>query len=177
MAQHKEIKFEKEEKSFKKAKEFFELKISDAMDKRSWDVPIIEVNRTIIDVFAILCTNDHVWVVENEKNKKVVGVITESDFVDILPSTNSHSFFGVPSRKSLGLYPFENITQIMVHDPLTCAPNEKVKDVLHKIKTHNIRRLPVVDPKTNEILGEVTVHQLIRRFYNALKPILKHQSP
>lgn len=167
------ITLNKTNKIHQKVKNFLELKIKDAMDKRSWDVPIIDIDSEITDVLAILCTNDHVWVVENRENKKILGVITEHDFVDALPPNKSFTYFGVPSRKELGTSLFENVEHLMVHDPLTCTPDDKVKDVLQKIKINNIRRLPVIDPKTQAILGEVTAHQLIRKYYNSIKSYLK----
>jgi predicted transcriptional regulator len=171
MAKNKECKEESSEKALNNASEFFELKIKDAMDQRSWDVPIIEMDKEIIDVIAILCTNDHVWVVDNNKDKNVIGVITEHDILNALRPIKRHRFFGAPSRRGMGLSMFETAEHIMSHDPFVCSPDEKVKDALHRMESQGVRRLPVVDPKDNEILGEVTVHQLIRRYYNVIKPL------
>lgn len=173
MAKQNDITYNKTNKILRKVKKFLELKIKDAMDKRSWDVPLIEIDSGILDVLAILSTNDHVWVVENRENKKILGVITEHDFVDAIPPPKSSTYFGVPSRKDLGISLFENIEHLMIHEPLTCTPNDKVKDVLQKIKTYNIRRLPVIDTETRAILGEVTAHQLIRKYYNSIKSHFK----
>ncbi|WP_455392435.1 CBS domain-containing protein [[Eubacterium] cellulosolvens] len=159
------------EEALTNASDFFESEIKDAMDKRSWDVPIIEMDSEIIDVFAILCTNDHVWVVENRKNRNVIGVITEHDILNALRPIKRHSFFGVPSRKGMGLSLFETAEQIMSHDPFLVTPDMKVKDVLHDMEAHGVRRMPVVKPKSSEIIGEVTVHQLIRKYYNVVKPL------
>ena len=153
------------------ASEFFELRIEDVMKKRAWDIPIIPMDADILEVIAMLCTNDHVWVVESYENKRIVGVITEHDILHALRPIKRHRFFGVPSRKGMGLSLFETAEHIMTHDPFLCTSDEKVKDVLHSMEAHGVRRIPVVTPDTNEILSEVTVHQLIKQFYSAVKPL------
>ena len=151
---------------------FFELSIEDAMDKRAWDIPILEEDSELLEVFAILCTNDHVWIVENRQNNKVVGVITEHDIMNALRPIKMHRFFGMPSRKGMGLAIFETADHIMSHDPITCISEDKVKSVLKKMIIHRVRRCPVVESKHNKkILGEVTLHQLIRKYYNVIKPL------
>jgi predicted transcriptional regulator len=159
------------EKCLMNTEEFFELRIQDTMKKRSWDVPIIEKDTEMLHVIAMLCTNDHVWVVDDLKNKNVIGVITEHDILHALRPIKRPRFFGVPSRKGLGLYLFDTAEHIMSPDPFTCTPDERVKDVLHNLEAHGIRRMPVVRPGTNEIISEVTVHQLIKEFYNIVKPL------
>jgi predicted transcriptional regulator len=169
MAKQTEMEL-KAEKSLLNAREFFELKISDVMKKRAWDIPMISADSEILEVIAILCTNDHVWVVENLKNRRVIGIITEHDILHALRPIKRHRFFGMPSRKGMGLSLFETAEHIMTHDPFTCTPDEKVKDVLHTMEAHGIRRMPVVKPPEDEIVSEVTVHQLIKEYYSAIKP-------
>ena len=169
MSQQTELE-EKAEKSILNAKEFFELKIKHVMKKRAWDIPIIGAESEILEVIAILCTNDHVWVVDNLKSKKIVGIITEHDILHALRPIKTHRFFGMPSRHGMGLSLFETAEHIMSHDPFTCTPEEKVKDVLHTMEAHSIRRMPVVKADTNELVSEVTVHQLIKEYYSAIKP-------
>jgi CBS domain-containing protein len=153
-------------------KEFFELKIEVAMDKRAWDIPILERSSELLDVFAILTTNDHVWIVEDKESNRVIGVITEHDILHALRPTKRHRFFGMPSRRGMGIAIFETADHIMSHDPVTCIPTEKVKDVLRKMDTHGVRRCAVIESKsTHKILGEVTLHQLIREYYNIVKPL------
>jgi CBS domain-containing protein len=151
---------------------FFEIRIHDAMDKRAWDIPILEEESELLDVIAILCTSDHVWIVDNKENNRVVGVITEHDILNALRPVKKHSFFGAPSRKGMGVSIFETADQIMSHHPVTCLENDKVADVLHKMETHSVRRCAVVESKTNhKILGEVTLHQLIRKYYKYVQPL------
>ncbi len=151
--------------------EFFEMTIKDAMKRRIWDIPIIEKDREIIEVFAILSTNDHIWVVNNLKEKKVIGIITEHDILHAFRPIKTHKFFGMPTHKGVGLSLFETAEHIMTHDPFTCFPDEKVIDIIQSMEAHGIRRMPVIDPESNEIVSEVTVHQLTRKYYEIIKPL------
>ena len=46
-------------------------------------------------------------------------------------------------------------------------PCEKVGDALNKMRDHRVRRIPVVE--NSEIVGEITLHHLIRKFYCFIK--------
>ena len=139
------------------------------MKKRAWDIPMIDADSEIIEVLALLCTNDHVWVVDDLKERNIIGVITEHDILHALRPIKRHRFFGMPSRKGMGLSLFETAEQIMAQHPVTCNSDEKVKDVIHEMEAHGVRRLPVVTAE-GEIISEVTVHQLIKEYYSAVKP-------
>jgi CBS domain-containing protein len=147
------------------------MAIKDVMKKRSWDIPIIQKDSDLVEVLALLCTNDHVWVVEDLKKRNLIGIITEHDILHALRPIKRHRFFGVPSRKGLGLSLFETAEHIMSHDPFTCTHEMKVKDVLHAMEAHGVRRMPVVNDDNSEIISEVTVHQLIKEYYRAVKPL------
>jgi len=54
----------------------------------------------------------------------------------------------------------------MNKDPITVKPDEKIFDVLQKMIKHRIRRLPVISDE-NKIIGEITLQQLIHKFYLA----------
>ena len=53
--------------------EFYELKVRQLMDRRVWDLPIIEEKEDISNVLNILGARNHLWVVKNKekKNSKV----------------------------------------------------------------------------------------------------------
>jgi CBS domain-containing protein len=54
---------------------------------------------------------------------------------------------------------------IMSEKIITCKPDEKVIDILKKMKRYQLRRLPVV--KNKKLIGEITLHRLIQKYYNA----------
>ena len=59
--------------------EFYELKVSQLMNDKLWDIPIIQKDEPISYAFSILDGSSHVWVVNNLEEKKLVGVITRHD--------------------------------------------------------------------------------------------------
>ena len=55
--------------------DFYELLVSDIMDKRVWDIPLIEELDDIHHVLSILGGRNHIWVI-----KKCLGRTMDSVF-------------------------------------------------------------------------------------------------
>ncbi|HEC72654.1 MAG TPA: CBS domain-containing protein [Thermoplasmatales archaeon] len=148
-------------------KEFYELPVRELMDKRIWDLPVIEKNKDISHVFSILSGKNHVWVVDNKKNMKLVGVITEHDVLSVLSPAHIPPYvFGKPDLRSLQHGLAKKAEDVMSKNPVVSHPEEKVIDVLSKMKRCQVRRIPVVDEK-HKLLGEITLHHLIYKYYKA----------
>jgi predicted transcriptional regulator len=49
---------------------------------------------------------------------------------------------------------------------IKCSREDSIADVLLKIKTHNVRRIPVLDG--NRLVGEITLRHLIEKVYSLL---------
>lgn len=146
--------------------EFYKLKINQLMDKRTWDLPIVEENEDIYSVLNILGARNHIWVVNNKKEKKIIGVITEHDVLSILaPKKFDPYVFGVPDIRSLQYGTVKTAGNVMSTKVITCEEGEKIIDVLKRMTKYQLRRIPVV--KNKQIIGEITLHQLIRRYYDA----------
>ena len=155
---------------------FYELKVSQLMDKKVWDMPVVDRFMPIIDVLSILDGKSHVWVVDNSENKELVGVITRQDVLEILaPPRTSYSMFSVPRYRIRGTK--GRAEDVMNSDPITTVCDEKIVNVLQKMIKHRIRRLPVVS-KDKKILGEITLKHLIHKFYLASQyhPITEEDS-
>jgi CBS domain-containing protein len=145
--------------------EFYELKIEQVMDKKVWDLPIVNRDTSIIDILSILDGRSHVWVVDNSENKELAGVITRQDVLEILaPPRTSYNMFSIPRYKIRDTK--GKAEDVMNKDPITSTCDEKIVDVLQKMVKHRIRRLPVVD-KDKKIIGEITLQHLIHKFYLA----------
>ena len=146
--------------------DFYKLKVSQIMDKRVWDLPIIEENEDIHHVLSILGGRNHIWVVKNKTTKELIGVITEHDVLSILaPKTFPSYVFGMPDIRSIHHGTAETAGDVMTTKPITCNSDDKIIDALQKMTRHKLRRLAVT--KENQIIGELTLHQLIRKFYEA----------
>jgi predicted transcriptional regulator len=146
--------------------EFYELKVSQLMDKRIWDLPLIEKDGDIDHVLNILGARNHIWVVDNKENKELLGVITEHDVLSILAPKEFPSYvFGMPDVRSIQYGTAKTAEDIMHQKVISCRPEEKIVDALKRMTTHKLRRLPVL--VDNKIIGEITLHQLIRKYYDA----------
>ncbi|KAF5430358.1 CBS domain-containing protein [Candidatus Methanophagaceae archaeon] len=151
--------------------QFYEILAKDIMDKGLGDLPLIEQDASMECVLSILAESDHVWVVESKGSKRLVGIITEHDILGIFSPRKKVSYFGVPDKKSLHYETFEKAGHIMSRDPIRCSPGEKVKEVLNKMIDHRVRRIPVVE--NSEIIGEITLHHLIRKIHTFIKIPIK----
>jgi predicted transcriptional regulator len=156
--------------------EFYELKVSQIMDKRVWDLPLIEENEDIYHVLSILGARNHIWVVKDKKNMELSGIITEHDVLSILAPKHFPSYvFGMPDISSIQHGTAKTAEDVMSQRVITCNPDEKIIDALMKMVKYKLRRLPVI--KDKKIVGELTLHQLIRKFYAATQyhPILEDE--
>ncbi len=145
--------------------EFYELKVEQLMDKKIWDIPLIDKDSPVDNVLSILDGRAHVWVVDNLDKKELLGVITQHDVLQILaPPRTYYNVFTLPKT-----YPHDikgKAEDIMTLNPIICHSNDKIVDVLQKMIRHRVRRLPVVT-KDNKLLGEITLGHLIHKYYMA----------
>ena len=136
------------------------------MDKRVWDLPVIEVNKDIHNVLSILSGKHHIWVVKDIDSKELVGVITEHDVLSILaPKSLPAYVFGMPDIRSIEYGTAKTAGDIMSTKVVSCKPDEKIIDALNKMSRYKLRRIPVLENK--KIIGEITLHHLIRKYYDA----------
>jgi predicted transcriptional regulator len=146
--------------------EFYELNVKQLMDKRLWDLPIVEKNEDIHHILNILGARNHIWVVNDKEEKELMGVITEHDVLSILAPKELPSYvFGMPDIRSIQHGTAKIAEEIMHRKVISCRPDEKIIDVLERMTIHGLRRLPVLEDK--KIIGEITLHQLIRKYYSA----------
>ena len=147
-------------------KDFYQLKVQQIMDKPVWDLPLIAYNEDMFHVLAILGARSHIWVVNNREEKKLLGVITEHDVLSILAPKNVPSYiFGMPDIKSIQHGTAQIAEDIMCKKTITSYPEELIAEALIKMTKYRLRRLPVVEEES--IVGELTLHQLIRKYYAA----------
>ena len=136
------------------------------MNNHLWDIPIIEKNEDIINILNILSGRNHIWVVNTKKKKELIGVITEHDILTTLsPKDFSPYVFGVPDIRSLQHGTVKTAEDIMSTKIITCKPDEKIIDILKRMRKYQLRRLPVV--KNKKLTGEITLHRLIQKYYKA----------
>lgn len=146
--------------------DFYELRVEQIMNNRIWDMPLMEENEDIDHVFSIFEGRHHVWVIKDKESMKLLGVITEHDILSILAPKNYSSFvMGMPDIESIEQGTVKKAGDIMSRLIIDCKPDDKIIDILNKMLEYRVRRLPVVIK--NKLIGELTLHQLIRKYYTA----------
>jgi len=146
--------------------EFYNLSVKQLMDKRVWDLPIVDKKEDIHSIFNILGARNHIWVVDDKESMELIGVITEHDVLSILAPKEFPSYLiGMPDIKSIQHGTAKTAEDIMRNRVMVCRIDDKIVDVLDKMTIHKLRRLPVVDGK--KIIGEISLHHLITKYYNA----------
>jgi len=163
-------------KSNKLISDFYELKVKQLMDKRIWDLPLIEENEDIHHVLSILGGRNHIWVVKKKDTLELVGIITEHDVLSILAPKKFPSYvFGMPDISSIQHGTAKIADDVMTHRLVDCNPEDKIIDALMKMVKYKLRRLPVV--KDKKLVGELTLHQLIKKYYDATQyhPIIEDE--
>jgi len=103
-------------------------------------------------------------VVDNEANRRVVGVITDRDLCLKV----------VAAGRDPGLLP---VSECVAAPPIVCGPDDRVEQALLLMETHLLRRLPVVDSE-GRVVGVISLADLMhhvaantREIYVALSRI------
>jgi predicted transcriptional regulator len=144
--------------------EFYETQIKDVMQVMKPETTCVDEKADVTVVFNVLNKKDHVWVTASEDPTKLVGIITESDIIALLsPPLTSFQSFDKPDSRSLQYGISMTAGEIMSKKPVTTSVDEKIKDVLIKMKEQKIKQVPVVD-KNNHLLGEVSLGHLIKEY-------------
>jgi predicted transcriptional regulator len=143
---------------------FYETKVKDFMQTAKSEIPRIEDDADIMRVLSVLLNKDHVWVMDRREPTQLVGVITQSDTVALFspPLTSSQSFES-PESRSLQFGEITIAEEIMSKKPVTVTVDEKIKDLLIKMKDQKIKHLPVVDDY-GQLIGEISLLHIIQEY-------------
>lgn len=142
--------------------DFYELPVKDIMDKNP---PLIAKTATIRNVAKKVCQKRrHVWVVEQKDSRKLVGVITEKDLLDIVSPMSSKTYIiGVTNPMSLRHSELYTAEDIMAKPVRKCPPDTIMEEVLLLMKDCRIRRLAVAEG--DEIVGELSLTTIIKAYF------------
>ncbi|RLF45848.1 MAG: CBS domain-containing protein [Thermoplasmata archaeon] len=142
--------------------ELYEKKIGDILDKRlSINLPVAEKNASVDEILSILTARDHIWIVESKENKKLCGVITESDVLRFLVPNKLPKYI-FSSRYGASIYygTIKKAEDMMQKHIIKASPDEKIGKALSRMVNSGLRRLPVVE--NNKLIGEITLHCIIQ---------------
>jgi CBS domain-containing protein len=88
-------------------------------------------------------------VIESHDSRRLIGIVTDRDLV----------VKGIAEGRDAKA---TKIRDIMTAHPVACMENDDVKEAVHLMSDHQVRRIPVVDDK-NQILGIIAQADLATR--------------
>jgi len=135
-------------------KQFGEIKVSDIMvPDPLFTTPDEKISTT--ELLMLRKKINGLPVVNNEKNRKVIGIITRRDI------RLARFAFSLDST-------YTTVKDLMTAEPIVISGKETLKEVLVKFFTFNIERLPVVN-EIGELIGLVGEHNILTKLLEYLK--------
>lgn len=135
------------------------MKVRDAMNK---NVVVAEATDSIESLLKKLAEN-HISGVPVVDGKKVVGIISESDVLEVLEL--EHLFLLTPEH--LEKIKDLKVKAVMRREIFAAHDDEEVEEAARTIDKKNVNRLPVFDEKEN-LVGIITRGDIIRAFARSL---------
>lgn len=136
------------------------LRVGEVMNRKP---PTVPPDASLEDLFERLLTQTEDFLLVVDEKKKLLGVITESDVLQALhphvPGTAVGSLWK-ETRKTVA----KTAGEIMTRNPIAATPEMTLHQALDLMRTHKVRRLPVV--KGQKVVGQLSVKNIleIRKF-------------
>ena len=137
-----------------KLQKFYELKVTEFMIKD----PLFTKPDEKISTTELLMLRKNIGclpVVNNSKDKKVIGIISQRDIRLTRFAMNLES-------------PNTRVRDLMTPDPIIARKTESLTQILDKLVKHDIERLPVIDDN-GRLIGLITKQSIIETIYTYLK--------
>ena len=142
----------------------YHLKVKDLLEPITAKGFYVEKSENIENVFVLFETKNHLWVVDDIVSLLVLGVITESDIIQLLsPPYTPLQSYDKPSLQSLQYGLPTTVEDIMSKQPITAHSEEEIVDVIMKMKQHRIKQLAVID-ENERLIGEITLLRLLKEY-------------
>ena len=111
-------------------------------------VPYMTPALLLSDASEFLSTYDVGAVpVLTQDTKKLIGMISERDI----------------ARKLKTMAPNTTVSDVMSRTVITCPPGLSLTEALLKMDKHNFRHLPVVDPATGDVVGLLSMRDIVHQ--------------
>lgn len=136
------------------------------------DVHCVHPDTPLAEAAHCLVTNriSGLPVVDNEQ--KLVGMLTEADFLRALGVPSHHPTHSLwQTLEAMFQHPREIrepqglVGEMMVTDVVSVSPEQSLHDVLEAMKKHRIKRLVVCD-ESRRVVGMITRSDLVRLFFD-----------
>ncbi|MBV8233450.1 MAG: CBS domain-containing protein [Planctomycetaceae bacterium] len=127
------------------------LQVRDVLKTKPGRVITIELEATVQEAVARLVQNNIGSLPVVDAEGRLVGVYSERDVLR-----------GIHNRGA-GLCRMP-VSEVMTHDPVTCAPDDDVDDVMGKMTYRRIAKVPVLEH--DRLVGIISVGDIIKYLYD-----------
>lgn len=154
--------------SKKKAREpvhprnLMEIRVSDVMNKRPRTVG---PDNSIDGLLERMMTQIEVCFPVVGKDQKLLGIVTESDLLQVLQPQIPEATIGSVLREVMKSSA-RTVGEIMTARPITVTPNMTIAEALNMMVANKLRRLPVVEG--GRLVGLLSLREIIE-LYRVLK--------
>jgi CBS domain-containing protein len=151
---HDEIK--KKPLSTKRKVRFPErMRVRDVMRK-----PLeIQKNKTIRDLLSLLKETGTTCFVVVDEDKKLEGLVTESDILKIIKKPRKKTGIGGIGYKGLLFRGAETVEDIMTRRPIYVRADCKIEEAARIMRDYKVRHLPVIED--NKLVGGIDLKDIL----------------
>jgi len=96
------------------------------------------------------------------KNRKLLGIVTESDVLHVLQVPLRHVTVGHAMIKQAMKRSASTVGEIMTKRPITAAPDTTTQEALNIMAAHKLRHLPVVEKE--RLVGLICLRDIIELY-------------
>lgn len=97
-----------------------------------------------------------------DKDNKLLGIVTESDVLQVLHIPASQATVGYAALKEAMKRFANTVGEIMTKRPITATPEMTVAETLDLMVEHKLRRLPVVEGE--KLVGLISLRDIIELY-------------
>lgn len=142
----------------------FEFTDVPAREVMNTDPPLLEQSANICRVARLLRRYSHLWIVEEKDSRKLLGIITETDFMDLLsPMPDKTYATGMLKSRSLHQGQMSTAADAMISPVAACDPDTSISRAMEMLREQRIRHLAMVE--NDQIVGELSLKGIIAAYY------------
>ncbi|MFA7386817.1 MAG: CBS domain-containing protein [Thiohalobacteraceae bacterium] len=148
------------------------IRVADLM---SHPVATVRASTSLAEAAHVLVTGKISGLPVVDDRDKLVGVITEADFLRALGVPSHHPTHSLwQTLENMFAHPVEMqepdglVADLMIADPVTVLPDQTLHEVLEVMKKNKIKRVIVCD-QDRRVLGIVTRSDLVRVFFDKIR--------
>ena len=142
-------------------RDFYRLLVKEIMEQNP---PLVARDAPLHEVADVVNRRHHAWVVESKQDRKLRGIITQKDLLDIISPIPSKSYTTGTIRLKCLHHAELNKAEDFMSTPVTnCRPETTMEEALCLMVERRIRRLAVAE--NDEIIGELNLSIVISNYF------------